>query len=297
MQINKKAIYALLAIFFLAAISVGVFFYFHKQTSETTNIVGDKSVKIFYGKIVEKQASNIKLVSNAGAIAPIVGEDKVDKNYTIIKVDQKTVFKKYTNQIKSQEEFLQEQSAFEERVKKINEEGADAATLEAPSWNVQITISLNELSLGDIVRVFALKEGDDYLAQEVIVQVNDTKKEISSGSKPEESYLFGKVKEVNSDLIKLSIDGPAEGAEPIVENIYFNDDAKVVYKKRKTEQEYQRELAAINGQLKNGENSKWPEWYVYRDADREDLIANLTISVYFFQNDERKVASRIEIIE
>lgn len=306
---NKKIIILLIATLLIAAALGGAwFFYTNKQKQKTVNENKEEKVIIetLIGEVKQIGRDNIIVTVNIDQAAT---EEKKASDIEVT-IDDKTKLERNTSEVKSEEEFYNEQSDFQAALSEIQKEDrANLSIVEPPSWYKTEIISLSDLTVGEKIKIVANKDSNNkYVAVVVVTDSNQTGQDIEQpiDANPE-TMVAGIISLIDGTSIflkDLEAADTASGSQPI--KVLFNDRTSFIVKEKKSDSEFAKEQAEFNKKIENLKKEKKsiygltaPQYYSEKTFDKSQLAIGQRLNVYGWLDSAQAeiLANKIEFIE
>lgn len=293
----------------LAGIALLIFFLYLVlfKPNRQDKLADQKELKIeqiIIGEVVAVGERQIT-IKTEGDILSLPGE-RQEFDLFKVQINKEADILRYTDAIKSREQFAREQEEFNKKVKEFQGQGASITGIEAPNWNILKKVNFNNIAKGDIVRAFVYKIDDSYIAKKVIVELNKKLQAKSNLQSQQDKILkiFGTISAWQSDRLKLQIYKPTGlAAATEFKEIVINSQTDIIKKIKKTEEQFQREQLEFNNQVKQLKSSGVgindliaPSWFIIEEIDVNNLAIRQDITADVIENNGQLIARQIEII-
>lgn len=306
---NKKIIILLISALLIAATLGGAwFFYTNKQKQKTVNENKEEKVIIetLIGEVKQIGRDNIIVTVNIDQAAT---EEKKASDIEVT-IDDKTKLERNTSEVKSEEEFNNEQSDFQAALSESQKEDkANLSIVEPPSWYKTEIIRLSDLTVGEKIKIVANKDSNNkYVAVIVVADSNQTGQDIEQpiDANPE-TMVAGIISLIDGTSIflkDLEAANTASGSQPI--KVLFNDKTSFIVKEKKSDSEFAKEQAEFNKKIENLKKEKKsiygltaPQHYSEKTFDKSKLAIRQRLNVYGWLDSAQAeiLANKIEFIE
>lgn len=290
LYMNKKSITVIIIIIIFVALGLGGYWLF-KEKSQESRLVSLEDLSgqerfVLEGEIItlsEDDFLELKTIKDGDApLADMPIETEIKK----VALNKNTEILRYTDRIKSREDFLKEQKEFQAQFTAREKEGSSTASLEAPDWRIAENIPPKDLRAGDRVRVYAYQDKNNtYWALKITVDksavaVPDAAASAQTGD--ERAETSGEIQEIRGEFIKIKEIGPT-GLSLGIREIKISADTKIIEKTRKTNEEFSKEQADFVKKMANTEEKdtlEAPTWFTVKEINLNALKAGNTLNIF-----------------
>lgn len=290
---NKKLLILSLSCLAVLSALAGVFYYSRISKNRLLEI------KVASGRIREINGGSVRIINIKDPTVPLDVNDQ--SNFRIFNLNKDTKFYKYSDNKKTETQFVQEQAAFNALVDGLKNQNKNIVGLEPPDWYPLEEVGLSYLKPDMSVGVFVLESDrgtEQVAATKIIVDrlVPAAEYDLPADMKPM-AEVTGKIKKVDANGLTILPDQaiPAATSTKAEEKIFGLDASTQVYERRqKTEQEFSKEQAAFNDRLPGGDTSlDAPSWYKETAIKVTDLRVGQKVQIEASGDEDRLIARRI----
>lgn len=283
-------------------LAAGMFFIFwQKSKSPSSRLEEYSKTETFYGEIAGINTNSFSIKFQKDILSNPIKYETID-----FVSNQNTLFKKYEAELKSEEEFLKDQEGYEKEIAVLRSGGKEISSVEAPSWQKQRIAVFQDLKIGDVVEIYAYKLKNNLIAQKVIIKtekMNDVANNQDISFNSQEVILSGLVKEKTDDAINLEVDiSSVDNDDSGLQKVYFTSSTKIILKNKKTDSQFQKELAVFKESLSKNKSDSFfsevvaPDWYTTEIITSDKINQEDKVVINAMQENDKLKALRIEVL-
>jgi len=271
------------------------------------SIILFKEAKMVEGVVSENRKNSIIVQTktpNPDAISQ--GNKDIEENFEFY-FDSKSEILKAVADLKTEEEFKQEELDFSVWRNKADSEKGIFDYMFTPSWNKNIIQSVSDLKAGDEVRVIYYTEGKKNIAVKILNKFVDNKiyDENNASAKISVISFLANILEIGDNFLSVKTTNSVNDKYPegATVKVLINDKTIIQNKTTKSETDFRVEEKKFNDERakikkEGGDIFKVqaPSWFVFKDISPKDLKIGSSINLEVVEDNGNFLANKIQQI-
>jgi hypothetical protein len=282
MEVGLKKILVYLFVVLFLFVVIFYIFYINKHKQADINFFDVHKVFVtLIGKIKDVNNNNLRIVNDDGDIIDILLTDT-------------TKIEKFTDKLKTKEEFAKENKLFNQELERRKVNNQNIFSISAPNWKKTEIIQASNLKIGDNLTVFAFLSDHKYFADKIMFNEIDNVRQAENIIKTSdylEYEISGLILAINnreSIFFKPDFSNDNKNLE-----ISITDYTKFFGRKKISDKEFEKAQDDFNNKKLN----QPPNWYTESILSKENLYINDYLNILVKKNIESNIYTAVKIIK